>query len=271
MAEPERPGLQTTRETFTTSDGVRLSYLRRGQPGGRLSILLVPGWSLPASVWSAQIDALGSSRTVFALDPRGQGESDIPDHGYDISTRARDLHEFAAAHAPVIVVGWSLAALETLQAIHLYGSAPFAGVVLVDSSVGEDPAPAPGTPFTDRLRVEREPALEDFMRAIFVNARPETELRGLVDGALRLPLEASLSLLPALIPREHWREIVRALDRPMLYAVTPQFSEQAFNLRQHRRRTRVEVFHRSGHALFADEPDRFNRLLVHFARSIRAD
>jgi microsomal epoxide hydrolase len=206
---------------------------------------------------------------VLALDPRGQGESDIPDSGYDIDTRARDLHEFAVAHAPVIVVGWSLAALETLQAIHLFGSAPFAGVVLVDSSVGEEPAPAPGTPFIDRLRRERRPAIEDFVRAIFRVPRPEPELRSLVDGALRLPLEASLSLFPgASVPREHWRAVVRALERPLLYVVTPQFEEQAFNLRRHRPRTRVEVFHRAGHALFADEPDRFNRLLLHFAKGL---
>jgi microsomal epoxide hydrolase len=58
------------------------------------------------------------------------------------------------------------------------------------------------------------------------------------------------------------------MERPLLCAMSHQFQEQAWNLRRHRPRTQVEVFHRSGHALFADEPDRFNRLLLHFARTL---
>jgi microsomal epoxide hydrolase len=196
----------------------------------------------------------------------------MPAHGYSIDWRAQDLHEFATAHAPVIVVGWSLAALETLQAIHLFGSDPFAGVVLVDSSVGEDPPPpaGPGPSFAERLRADRASALEAFVRAIFRQPPAAREVRALVDGALRLALEDSLSLFPGAIPREHWRTIVRALTLPLLYVVTPQFAEQAANLRAQRAGTRVEVFHASGHALFVDQPERFNRLLVQFARGIES-
>ena len=258
----------TVRGSFEAPDGVRLSFLQSGIRSARPSFLLVPGWSMPAWVWAAQFGPLAADRAVFALDPRGQGESSRPADGYDIGTRARDLHAFAASIAPVVVVGWSLAALEVLQAIHQFGSLPFAGVVLVDSSVGEEPAPAPGSPFIDALKADRETALDDFVRAVFASGRPEDEVRALVEGALRMPLAASLALFPRDIPREHWRDVVRAIELPLLYAVSPQFQEQAWNLRKHRPRTQVEVFHRSGHALFADEPDRFNRLLVHFARSL---
>ena len=107
-----------------------------------------------------------------------------------------------------------------------------------------------------------------FVRAVFASGRPEAEVRALVDGALRMPLAASIALFPRDIPREYWREVVRSIELPLLYAVSAQFQEQAWNLRLQRPRTQVEVFHRSGHALFADEPDRFNRLLIHFARKI---
>jgi microsomal epoxide hydrolase len=258
----------TTRGEFIAPDGTRLSTLQSGVRGARPSFLLVPGWSMPAWVWSAQFRPLSADRAVFALDPRGQGESARPDHGYDIQTRALDLHAFARSISPVIVVAWSLAALETLEAIHRFGSAPFVGVVLVDSSVGEEPAPAPGSPFVDALQADRESAIDGFVRAIFTSGRPDAELRALIDGALHMPLEASIALFPREIPREHWRDVARAIEPPLLYAVSPQFQEQAWNLRQHRPRTQVEVFHRSGHALFADEPDRFNRLLLHFARTL---
>lgn len=264
------PGGEPVRHHFQTSDGARLSWLQAGERSSRPSFLLVPGWSMPATIWKSQMRPLSADRAVLALDPRGQGESSLQDHGYDVETRARDLHEFASAHAPMIVVGWSLAALETLQAVHRYGSLPFAGIVLVDSSVGEEPAPGPGTPFLDQLRADRRTAVDQFVHAMFRSEQPESELQALVEGALRLPQEASISLFPRDIEREHWRDIVRALDRPLLYVVSAQFQEQAFNLRRHRARTQVEVFHRAGHALFADEPDRFNRLLLHFAHTLPA-
>ncbi len=258
----------TIRGAFSAPDGTRLSTLQAGVRSARPSFLLVPGWNMPAWVWSAQFGPLSADRAVFALDPRGQGESDQPEHGYDIRTRAHDLHAFANSISPVIVVAWSLAALETLEAIDRFGTAPFAGVVLVDSSVGEEPAPAPGSPLVDALQADRASAIDGFVRAIFARSRSDAEVRALIDGALRMPLAESIALFPRDIPREHWRDIARKLELPLLHAVSPQFQEQAWNLRHHRPRTQVEVFHRSGHALFADEPDRFNRLLVHFGRTL---
>lgn len=256
------------RQRFVTHDGTGLSFLRAGERRGRPALLLVPGWSMPASVWSAVIDPLAATHQVLALDPRGQGESDLPAHGYGIDWRAQDLHAFASAHAPVVGVGWSLAALEMLQAIHLFGSAPFAGVVLVDSSVGEDPPPAPGADFLARLRREREAALADFVRAMFAHPPPDEDQRALVQAALRLPLEASLALFPSALPRTHWRSIARGLDRPLLYMVTAQFAEQARALQAHRPGTQVESFEHSGHALFADEPARFTERLLDFVASL---
>ena len=41
---------------FVTSDGVRLHYLETGPPAGR-TIVLVPGWTMPAWIWAPQIAA----------------------------------------------------------------------------------------------------------------------------------------------------------------------------------------------------------------------
>ena len=88
------------------------------------------------------------------------------------------------------------------------------------------------------------------------------------DAALRIPLEASLSMFPGnRIPRERWRRTVNAFRKPLLYAVTPQFAGQAQRLKANRPATRVELFENAGHALFVDEPERFNALLTDFLRS----
>ena len=81
-------------------------------------------------------------------------------------------------------------------------------------------------------------------------------------------LEDSLALLSYPFERTHWRQIARGFDKPLLYIVTPQFAEQAENLQKHRPATHVEVFTEAGHALFADEPERFNALIDAFAKSL---
>jgi pimeloyl-ACP methyl ester carboxylesterase len=81
------------------------------------------------------------------------------------------------------------------------------------------------------------------------------------------PLEASLSLFPGdRIPRERWRGTANAFRKPLLYAVTPQFAAQAQRLKAKRPATRVEIFENAGHALFVDEPERFNAVLIDFLR-----
>ncbi|MDH3435466.1 MAG: alpha/beta hydrolase [Betaproteobacteria bacterium] len=263
--------------TFVTSDGVRLRVMEAGPCGSDSAVAatipvmaFVPGWSMPADIWQPQLAALGASHRVAALDPRGQGESEIPARGFDIERRATDVREFVARYERVVLVGWSLGALEALQCVHRYGDAGLEALVLVDSSVGEDPPPLPAAQFIEALQRNRRATIEVFVREMFSSPRTTLELDALADAALRMPLEASLALFPRGMPREHWRGIVRAFGKPLLYVVTEQLAAQAQNLLRNRPGTRVEVFETAGHALFVDEADRFNRLLVAFVDEIAA-
>lgn len=247
---------------FTTSDHVRLHVLEAGLRDGRSPVVaFVPGWSMPASVFRPQFAALGERHPVAALDPRGQGLSEVPAGGYAIGRRAQDIAEFVARYPRVVLVGWSLGALEALEYVHVHGAGTVQALVLVDSSVGEDPPPPGASGFVAELNRDRPAALEDFVRGMFRSPRPDAEVRALRDQAMRMPLAASLSLFPSAVPREHWRQIARAVRVPMLYAVTPPLAAQAENLRRARPATRIEVFADAGHALFVDAPDRFNRML----------
>ena len=220
---------------------------------------------MPASLWQAQLEALSPGRRVAALDPRGQGESEVPAHGYDIDRRADDIAEFLARYDKAVLVGWSLGALEALQYVHRHGDARLEGLVLVDSSVGEDPAPPPGANFIANVRRDREASMRGFVRAMFRSPRSDGELEALARETLRMDLDASIALLPRHLPREHWRALARGFTKPLLYAVTPQFAAQAASLKAARPATEVEVFEHAGHALFADEPARFNALVERFA------
>ncbi len=255
---------------FTTSDGVQLHVLEACPPGKNMRdtasavIAFVPGWSMPAAVWREQLLALGQSRCVAALDPRGQGESAVASNGYSFERRAADVRDFVARYPRVVLVGWSLGALEALEYVHRHGHAALDGLVLVDSSVGEDPEPPPGSAFRDALKRDRRAAIADFMQGIFGATRSGPEIEALTTAALRMPLKASLSVFPRGIPRTHWRNITRSFPKPLLYVVSAQFAAQAKALQQYRPATQIAVFEKAGHALFADEPARFNALLAGF-------
>jgi non-heme chloroperoxidase len=254
-----------TRRRFHTSDGVLLSAIECGRRDAPLTIALLPGWCMPAWLFEPQFAALGQHHRVIALDPRGQGESEVPDHGYDFERRALDLHEWLQPHENVVLAGWSLGALEILEYAHRHGEDKLAGMVLVDSSVGELPVPPPGGGFLDELRQVRDEVLDGFVREMYAKPRPEVETQRLLRDVKRISLENSVALLSSGIPREHWKECAHGFKKPLLYVVTPQFEEQARNLERNRPGTRIEVIKEAGHALFVDEPVRFNALMLDFA------
>ena len=249
---------------FVSSDGVRLHVLDAGPPERLPVIAFVPGWSMPAEIWRGQIESLGTRYRVAVLDPRGQGRSEIARTGYTADRRAADIAEFVARYPKVVLVGWSLGALESLHYVGARGEARLAGLVLVDSSVGEPPPPRGGGTFRSDLKRDRAVALDRFVRAMFRTQRPEAELEALARSASQLPLDASLALLAYPYPREHWRAAAHAVKVPLLYVVTPQFAEQAKNLKRNRPATEIAVFEDAGHALFVDESGRFDALLADF-------
>jgi len=258
------------RASFTTGDGVRLSYLHAARPGAR-PLVFVPGWCLPADLWRPQLAAFARTHAVYALDPRGQGESDVPDSGYTAERRAADLHDFLRGlERPAVVVAWSLAGLESLELVHRFGTERVAALALVDSAVGEGPATRGDgvAAFRQRLRDDRAAALREFATAIFKRPPPEDEVARLAESMQRMPLEASLDLLDYGRPREHWRAIARGLRRPLLYAYTPQYAPQARLLKAARPATTLAAFDHAGHALFADAPEQFERELRRFLATL---
>ncbi|HZD41272.1 MAG TPA: alpha/beta hydrolase, partial [Terriglobales bacterium] len=234
----------------------------------KLSIILIPGWSMPAEIWRYQLEGLGQYYHVVALDPRGQGESDAPLCGYTAERRAMDLHELIKPFAAVLLVGWSLGAIEALQTVHMFGDSRIAGLVLVDSSVGEEPEPSSSEAFRRRLRENRQKTLYEFVGAIFRMPQPQAELERLVQSAQRMTVEQSLALLSYPFERTHWRRIVHGFKGPLLYLVTSQYEAQARNLQRNRPGTWCEFFRDAGHALFVDEAARFNRRIAEFAKGL---
>jgi non-heme chloroperoxidase len=249
---------------FESSDGIRLHYLEAGSPTAH-TIIFIPGWTMPAWIWAPQIAAFSRTYHVVAFDPRGQGDSAIAASGYEPGRRGQDINELIArmGQPTVLLVAWSLGVLDTLAYVHSDGDRMLAGLVLVDNSVGEAPAPhpvyrRPTPPVSHALYMER------FVRTMFRTPQDPEWLDRLTEATLHTPDWAARELLEYPVPREYWREAIYSTDKPVLYVVRPGFAAQAANLERNRANTETAVFANAGHALFIDDAARFDALMEGF-------
>jgi microsomal epoxide hydrolase len=251
---------------FTADDGTQLHYIEVGS--GR-TVVLVPGWTMPAWIWQRQIDFLSARYHVVAFDPRGQGDSAVPATGYDQSRRGQDIANLIAVLGPqpVLLVGWSLGVLDALAYVHMNGDAHIAGLVLVDNSIGEDPPPVasrqPGRPGP---KLSRDVMMRNFVQAMFYRPQPPAYINHLTEICLRTPLPAARALLAYPVPRTYWKEAVYSTAKPVLYVVRPKLEGQAQNLAAHHPAAETVVIRDAGHALFVDDAPRFNALLADFIK-----
>jgi non-heme chloroperoxidase len=261
--------MQVQSRFFTSSDGVRLHFLEAGPPDAHV-LLFVPGWTMPAWIWTPQLAAFSHRYHVVAFDPRGQGESDAPSWGYDQNRRASDIADLLTRlePMPVVIVAWSLGVLDTLAYVHTEGDTRIAGLVLVDNSVGEEPAPVPVPARPRRGPLPSRPvAMHRFVAGMFRDRQPAAYIDRLTAATLRTPEAAARALLSYPVPRTYWREAIYSTSKPVLYIVRPHLAAQAGNLRLHRPNTETAVFADAGHALFIDDAARFDALVASFVHS----
>ena len=249
---------------FVTSDGVRLHYIEAGNPAAK-TIVFVPGWTMPAWIWQQQIQYFSARYHVIALVPRGQGASEIAAGGYEPVRRGDDIGDLLArlGPQPVMLVGWSLGVLDALAYVHQHGDGRIAGLVLVDNSVGEEPAPTPSPPHHGP-KIPHDIAMDRFVRSMFRKPPGEAYLERLVQASLVTPEPASRALLSYPVPRTYWREAVYSTQKPVLYVVRPGLEGQAGNLARKHPAAESVVVRDAGHALFVDDAAWFDALMQDF-------
>ncbi|HEY3812811.1 MAG TPA: alpha/beta hydrolase [Caulobacteraceae bacterium] len=253
---------------FTTSDGVKLHYLEAGPPDAQ-TLVFVPGWRMPAWIFDRQIEAFGKDHHVVAFDPRGQGESDAPAGGYDPERRGKDIAELIdrLGPNPVVIVAWSLGVLDTLTYVTERGDGKVAGLVLVDNSVGEEPAPVvSGVHRAAAPEQPPEAAMHAFVSGLFATPQSADYIDRLTAATLHTPEPAAKALKAYPMPREFWRDAIYSTGKPVLYVIRPRWEGQAANLERKHKSAEVAVFDHAGHALFVDEPDKFDATVEDFLK-----
>jgi len=248
---------------FTTSDGVRLHYSEMG-PKGAPVIVFVPGWTMPGWIFAPQAQFFAKRYRVVLFDPRGQGLSEVAPGGYDQDRRGADIGELLERlPGKVVVVGWSLGVLDTLAYVHANGEGNLAGLVLIDNSVGENPPPRPA-PYRPGPVLSHDEYMKYFVAGMFHTRQSPVYLARLTAASLEMPQADADALLRYPVPRSYWKAALLSTDVPVLYVVRPHLAGQAENLLRDRPDTQIAVFGHAGHALFVDDPGRFDNLMQHF-------
>lgn len=255
---------------FKTSDGVRIHYLESGS--GR-PVVFIPGWTMPAWIWQKQIEEFSKNYQVIAVDPRSQGQSDKPTYGHLPETRARDYKELVdhlALKQPVLV-GWSMACGEMIKYVELFGTSNVAGLVIVDGFVSDKPSNlfAPLSGFMNLLQQDREKQADGFVRQMFKKPQSEDYFKRLIEASTQVPADTAVVLIYNMLAVTDYSAGLAKIDRPFLFAYQPETQPAADFLKSKLGdKVQLERFDGDGHALFVDDPEKFNHVLVDFLQDL---
>jgi non-heme chloroperoxidase len=263
---PTVPG----RSTFVvTRDGVRIHCLEKGTGP---AILFIPDWTMPAEIWEYQISFFSRAYHVVAMDPRSQGRSAKTSDGHYPAARARDIKAVVdqLRLSPVVLVGWSMGVNEVMAYVDQFGTTTVAQLVLVDGIAGGD-YDAVATPavlrYATAFQRDRMGTTSEFVRGMFKKPQSEEFLTRLVASSLETPTDSAMALFLGAFTTDN-RPALAKIDAPTLIVVAgngsllPVYQEMQKRIAG----SRLEIFENAGHALFVDEPGRFNLLLHAFLK-----
>jgi non-heme chloroperoxidase len=267
-------------------NGVRLHVREWGQADAP-AILFIHGWSQNHLCWRKQYESrLADAFRLVALDLRGHGMSEAPE-GREHYTEPRPWADDIAAivdqlglEHPVLV-GWSYAGFVICDYVRAYGQDAIAGINFVGAAVTLDRAAfgiliGPG--FLDHVpgaTADDFPsniqAIRAFVQGCTARPLPRDEYEMALCWNIAVPAKVRAALLARVIDSD---DILSALERPVLMTqgmadtvVLPAMGEHILKTC---RRSTPSWYPEAGHALFLEDPQRFNRELADFVRKARA-
>lgn len=251
---------------FRSEDGVRIHgfSLGQGEP-----LLFVPGWLMTGAIWKPQMEAMAGQYRMVVMDPRGQGDSEKPKHGYDSRHRAFDIRAVIQGlnlERPVLI-GWSLGAIDAVNYLNRCEAENLRALVLIDNSVDRHySSGVSDRGLLEELKKKPYPEFVDhFVRSLFNAPLAETEIQALIQESLKTPQEVAREAIAKATSGAGLAAGLQATRIPALYMVTPHLESEAQGLEAALgSQLSVDVFENSGHAIFVDEAERFRTDLLDF-------
>lgn len=259
---------------FVLSQGAKIHYLAKNiNDPKKISLLFVPGLMMPAWIWEKQLEYFSKDYKVVAMDTRSQGDSEKVSEGHYALSLAKDIKAVVdeLKLEPLVLIGWSLGVPEVVNYAVNFGLPGLKGLVLVDGLVGIDPS----LPFYQstvkywaELQTDRISKTREFVKSIFRQPQTDDYYERVIESALRTPTNTVMTLINNYLLQD-FRPLLPRIDIPTLIATTPEprleYMQQLQKMLPH---GRLEVIEPAGHALFVDQPEKFNRVLEGFIQEI---
>lgn len=260
--------------------GVQIHGMDHGTRNSSPALVLIPGWTFDSSIWHRQASTFSRSRRVIAIDPRSQGQSTKTAEGDTPEQRAQDLHAVLARLGirRFVLVGWSQGVQDAAAFLRAYGTRDMAGLVLVDSTISRGASGVPAAPeaasrqlgLMATLATSPREYIEGMMGFVFAKPLSRSEMNRLVDGSLRTPPAIGVAMLISDLFGPDRTDAIGRIDVPTMIVASPRSPELA-----EQRATAARIpgaeFHAvegAGHAVFVDEPERFEALLATFLQRL---
>ena len=256
--------------------GVSLLVVEAGKPGDGPALVFIPGWSAGADIWQRQIDIFSKTNRVIAFDPRSQGESTKTTTGNTPETRAQDLHTLLerVGVRRAVFIGWSQGVQDVAAYVERYGTKDLASIVLVDAAVSDGADAITARPQETAAQFKMFAVYQahqpEFLRgmfgAIISKPQPEGAIDRLVSTGMKTPPDIGLAMLVADMFGVNRTTALAKIDCPTLIiasAKSDELSRQQAMAGQIRG-ARIEKVEDGAHAVFLDQPNRFEELVAKF-------
>lgn len=262
-------------DSFVESQGVKIHYLAKNiEDTTKVSLLFVPGVMMPAWIWEKQLEYFSRDYRVVAMDPRSQGDSEQCSEGHYAFSMAKDIKAVVDTLElePLVLVGWSLGVPEVVNYTAHFSTKGLIGLVLVDGLVGIDPS----VPFYQstveywaQLQTDRISKTREFIRNIFKQSQQEAYFEKLLESALRTPTNTVMTLIDNYLLQD-FRPLLPLIKVPTLIATVegPRLGYMQ-KMQSMIPDSHLEILQSAGHALFVDQPKKFNSLLESFIEGIQ--
>jgi microsomal epoxide hydrolase len=168
---------------------------------------------------------------------------------------------------------------EVLSLVEQFGTSDLRALVLVDGAVTiNQDAQARGQDLlralqdVHQMQLNRADFVDRQARAMFNKPHTEEFYQNVIGANLKTPTDVAAILWMNQRVRDY-RATLQRIDRPVLFFSQdePGRLRQADIVKQEIPAARIEVFNDSGHAIFMDEPERFNAAMEDFLRSQARD
>jgi microsomal epoxide hydrolase len=121
----------------------------------------------------------------------------------------------------------------------------------------------------NQLQQDRQKQADGFVRSMYKKPQTDEYLHRVIDASVHVPADTAVVLIYNMIAVKDFSTGLAKMNRPVLFAYQPESQASADFLKAKLGdKLRLERFEGDGHALFVDDPEKFNRVLEEFIKGL---